>query len=185
MQIALIVILVILVVAVIYVIGLYNSLVSLRRNVDNAFGQIDVQLKRRYDLIPNLVETVKGYMQHEKDTLERVISARNRAISANGVHEKAEAEAQVRSALGGFFAVAEAYPELRSNENMLSLQEELKSTENKIAFARQYYNDSVTAYNTKIETFPANVVANSGNFKPRELFEIEDPVQRENVQVKF
>jgi LemA protein len=175
----------ILVALVLVGIGAYNSLVALRRQVSNAFAQIDVQLKRRHDLIPNLVETVKGYMRHEQETLERVIQARNRAISANGVHEKAEAEAQVTSALNGFFALAEAYPELRSNQNMLSLQEELKSTENKIAFARQYYNDVVTSYNTRIETFPTNIFANMGNFKPRELFEIDDPVQREAVKVQF
>ncbi|MGV3617227.1 MAG: LemA family protein [Fimbriimonas sp.] len=168
-----------------YAISQYNGLVSLRRQTQNAFGQIDVQLKRRYDLIPNLVETVKGYMKHESETLERVIAARNRAVSATGVHDKAAAEGEVRSALNGIFALSESYPELRSNENMLSLQEELKSTENKIAFARQYYNDVVTAYNTKTETFPSSIFANSGNFKPAELFEIEEPAQRENVQVKF
>jgi LemA protein len=170
---------------VFYAISQYNGLVSLRRQTQNAFGQIDVQLKRRYDLIPNLVETVKGYMKHEQDTLERVIAARNRAVSATTIHDKAEAEGEVRSALNGIFALSESYPELRSNQNMLSLQEELKSTENKIAFARQYYNDVVTAYNTKIETFPSSIFASSGNFKPTELFEIEDPVQRENVRVQF
>src|SRR5687767_14021321 len=143
----------ILVVILFVCIGMYNSLVSLRQQTSNAWGQIDVQLKRRYDLIPNLVETVKGYMKHEQDTLERVIQARNRAVAATTVGEKAAAESQVTAALGGFFALSEAYPELRSNENMLSLQEELKSTENKIAFARQYYNDIVTVYNTKLETF--------------------------------
>jgi LemA protein len=175
----------ILVLLVLYGISQYNSLVSLRRQTQNAFGQIDVQLKRRYDLIPNLVETVKGYMRHEQDTLEKVIQARNQALSARTVGEKAEAETQVTRALNGFFAISEAYPELRSNENMLSLQEELKSTENKIAFSRQYYNDVVTNYNTKIETFPSSFFANMGSFKPKELFEIEDPVQRENVKVQF
>lgn len=170
---------------VFYFISQYNGLVALRRQVDNAFGQIDVQLKRRYDLIPNLVETVKGYMKYEQDTLEKVISARNRALSATGVADKAAADGQVTAALGGIFALSEAYPELKANENMLSLQEELKSTENKVAFARQYYNDIVTGYNTKLETFPSNLVASMGNFKGRELFEIEDPIQRENVQVKF
>lgn len=180
-----IILIVILALVVVYAISSYNGLVSLRRQTQNAFGQIDVQLKRRYDLIPNLVETVKGYMRHEQDTLERVIQARNRAISATSVQEKAAAEGQVQAALGGFFAVAEAYPDLRSNENMLSLQEELKSTENKIAFARQYYNDIVTAYNTKIEAFPSSIFANMGNFQPKELFEIEDAGQRENVKVQF
>ncbi|HEY0868058.1 MAG TPA: LemA family protein [Fimbriimonas sp.] len=168
-----------------YAIAQYNSLVSLRRQTQNAFGQIDVQLKRRYDLIPNLVETVKGYMRHEQDTLESVIQARNQALGARTIGEKAEAETQVTRALNGFFAVSEAYPELRSNENMLSLQEELKSTENKIAFARQYYNDIVTNYNTKLETFPSSIFANMGGFKSKDLFEIEDPAQRENVRVQF
>jgi LemA protein len=176
---------VILVVAVFFFIAQYNGLVSLRRQVDNSFGQIDVQLKRRYDLIPNLVETVKGYMKYEQETLDKVISARNRAVSATSVHDKAAADGQVTAALGGIFALSEAYPDLKANQNMLSLQEELKSTENKVSFARQYYNDIVTAYNTKLETFPSNLVASMGNFTPRELFEIEDPIQRENVQVKF
>jgi LemA protein len=184
-MVGLIIVIVIGALIVFYAISQYNGLVSLRRQTQNAFGQIDVQLKRRYDLIPNLVETVKGYMKHEGDTLERVIAARNRAVSATTVHDKAEAESEVRGALNGIFALSESYPDLRSNQNMLSLQEELKSTENKIAFARQYYNDVVTAYNTKIETFPSSIFANSGNFKPAELFEIEDPVQRENVRVQF
>jgi LemA protein len=175
----------ILVIAVFYFIAQYNGLVSLRRQVDNSFGQIDVQLKRRYDLIPNLVETVKGYMKYEQETLDKVISARNRAVSATGVQDKAAADGQVTAALGGIFALSEAYPELKANHNMLSLQEELKSTENKVSFARQYYNDIVTAYNTRLETFPSNLVASMGSFTPRELFEIEDPIQRENVQVKF
>lgn len=183
MVVGLIIVIVIGALVVIYAISQYNSLVSLRRQTQNAFGQIDVQLKRRYDLIPNLVETVKGYMKHESETLERVIAARNRAVTATSIHDKAEAESEVRSALGGIFALSESYPDLRSNQNMLSLQEELKSTENKISFARQYYNDVVTAYNTKMETFPSNLFA--GGFKPAELFEIEDPVQREAVRVQF
>ena len=181
----LIILVIVLGLILVYCIATYNGLVSLRRQTQNAFGQIDVQLKRRYDLIPNLVETVKGYMKHEQDTLERVIQARNRAISAQGVGEKAAAESQLSSALTGIFALSEAYPELRSNQNMLSLQEELKSTENKIAFARQYYNDVVTNYNTRIETFPSSIFASSGGFKPKELFEIEDLAQRENVKVQF
>ena len=175
----------VIVVLVLSCIGIYNSLVRMRQQTANAWGQIDVQLKRRYDLIPNLVETVKGYMAHEKDTLDRVISARNMALGATGVKDKAAAETAVTSALTGFFAVAEAYPELRSNENMLSLQEELKSTENKIAFARQYYNDVVTRYNTMLETFPSAIFASAGGFKGRELFEIESPVEREVVKVSF
>jgi LemA protein len=166
-------------------IGMYNSLVSLRQQTNNAWGQIDVQLKRRYDLIPNLVETVKGYMKHEQETLERVIQARNRAMGASGVKERAAAENQVTQAIGGIFALSEAYPELRSNQNMLALQEELRSTENKIAFARQYYNDIVTAYNTRLETFPSSIVANAGGFKRRELFELDEPAAREAVKVQF
>ncbi len=170
---------------VVYMIASYNGLVSLRQQTLNAWGQIDVQLKRRYDLIPNLVETVKGYMKHEQDTLERVIQARNSAISATGVHEKGVAEGQLTAALGGLFALSESYPDLKANQNMLSLQEELKSTENKIAFSRQYYNDVVTAYNTKIEAFPSSIFANAFSFKPRELFEIENAIERDPVQVKF
>jgi LemA protein len=151
----------------------------------NGFSQIDVQLKRRHDLIPNLVETVKGYMKFEQETLEKVISARNLALKASSVAEKANAETQITTALNGLFAVAEAYPDLKSSSNMLQLQEELSSTENKIAFARQYYNDIVTRYNTRIETFPASIFAGAGGFKERELFEIEDPAQREPVKVSF
>lgn len=179
------IVVVVLALIVVYGISQYNGLVALRRQTQNAFGQIDVQLKRRYDLIPNLVETVRAYMKHEQDTLEKVIQARNQALGARTIGEKAQAESQVSAALSGFFAVSEAYPELRSNENMLSLQEELKSTENKIAFARQYYNDVVTSYNTRLETFPSSIFANMGGFTAKDLFEIDDPVQRENVKVKF
>jgi LemA protein len=170
---------------VIWMIATYNRLVSLRQQTMSAWAQIDVQLKRRYDLIPNLVETVKGYMKHEQDTLQRVIEARNMALKAQGVNEKAAAEAQVTSALGGIFALSESYPELKANENMLSLQEELKSTENKISFARQYYNDIVTAYNTKIESFPDSIFAGMYGFKPREMFELDDAAAREPVKVQF
>jgi LemA protein len=175
----------VLVLLLLIAVGMYNSLVSLRQQTGNAWAQIDVQLKRRYDLIPNLVETVKGYMSHEKDTLERVIQARNQALQANTVKEKATAEAAVGAALTGFFGLAEAYPDLKANTNMMSLQEELKSTENKIAFARQYYNDIVTSYNTKIETFPSSIFASMGNFKPKELFELDEPAAREAVKVQF
>lgn len=168
-----------------WLIGLYNKLVSLRRQTQNALSQIDVQLKRRYDLIPNLVETVKGYMKYEQETLDKVISARNFAMGARSTSDKASADAQVTTALNGLFAISEAYPELKANENMLSLQEELKSTENKVAFARQYLNDVVTQYNTTIESFPSSIVANSGGFKPQELFELEDAAQREPVKVSF
>ena len=165
--------------------GMYNSLVSLRQQTQNAFSQIDVQLKRRYDLIPNLVETAKGYMKYEGDTLERVIQARNRAVGATTVGEKAAAEGEVSSALANVFALSEAYPELKANEQMQSLMEELKSTENKIAFARQYYNDVVTSYNTKLQTFPSSVMASMGGFKPREMFELENAAEREPVKVQF
>lgn len=175
----------ILVLAVIVSIAIYNSLVSLRQQVRNSFSQIEVQLKRRYDLIPNLVETVKGYMKFEQDTLQKVIEARNMALGAKSVKDKAQAETAVTSALSGFFAIAEAYPDLKANTNMLSLQEELKSTENKIAFARQYYNDIVTAYNTKIETFPSMIFATMGGFQPADVFEIELPAEREPVKVQF
>ena len=136
-------------------------------------------------LVPNLIETVKGAMKYEQETLEKVISARNSALGATTIGEKAAAEGQVQRALGGMFALAENYPDLKANSNMAVLQEELRSTENKVAFARQYYNDVVTSYNTKIETFPSSIFANMGNFKPKELFEIENPVERQNVQVKF
>lgn len=183
---AIVVILIVLAIAVaIYAISSYNGLVSLRRETENAFGQIDVQLKRRYDLIPNLVETVKGYMKHEQETLTRVIEARNRAISATGVTDKAAAEVEVARSLNGIFALSESYPELRSSDNMLSLQEELKSTENKVAFARQYYNDVVTQYNARTEMFPSSIFANMGGFKTKELFEIEAPEQREAVKISF
>lgn len=175
----------VIVVLLLWGIAIYNRLVALRQQTMSAWSQIDVQLKRRYDLIPNLVETVKGYMKHEQDTLEKVIQARNRAVSAQGVQEKAAAEAQVASALSGFFALAEAYPDLKSNQNMLSLQEELKATENKISFARQYYNDIVTTYNTKIHSFPDSIFAGMGGFKTRDLFELDDAAAREPVKVEF
>ncbi len=179
------IILIVLVVLVVLVIGAYNGLVALRQQTNSAFGQIDVQLKRRYDLIPNLVETVKGYMKHESSTLEAVIQARNSALGARSVHDKAAADSQVTAALGGFFALAESYPDLKANTNMLALQEELRGTEDKISFARSYYNEIITAYNTKLETFPTSIIANFGGFKPKELFEIENPGERENVKVQF
>ena len=165
--------------------GMYNGLVRARNETKNSWAQIDVQLKRRYDLIPNLVETVKGYMKFEQETLEKVIQARNMALGARTVGDKAAAEQQVTSSLNGLFAIAEQYPDLKANQNMLSLQEELKGTENKIAFARQYYNDITTAYNTKLETFPSSIFANAGGFKPRELFELDEPAAREAVKVQF
>jgi LemA protein len=179
------ILLIVVVVCVVACISMYNKLVSLRQQTNNAWSQIDVQLKRRYDLIPNLVESVKGYMKFEQETLEKVIKARNTALGATGVKEKAAADGQVTAALGSFFALAESYPDLKANQNMLSLQEELTSTENKIGFARQYYNDVVTAYNTRLETFPSSIFANMGGFKSKELFELDEPAAREAVKVQF
>ncbi len=180
-----IVVFIVLALILVWAIATYNGLVSYRQQTSNAWAQIDVQLKRRYDLIPNLVETVKGYMKHESETLTKVIEARNMALQAKTVGEKGKAEAAVGAALTGIFGLTEAYPDLKANENMLSLQEELKSTENKISFARQYYNDMVTRYNIKIEAFPSSIFATAGGFKSKELFEIEDVSQKEPVKVSF
>lgn len=169
----------------VWVIGIYNGLVQLRNAVKNAWSQIDVQLKRRHDLIPNLVETVKGYMEHERGTLEAVTKARNLAANAHGVGEQAKAEAQLQQALSNFFVVVEQYPDLKANTNFLSLQEELTSTENKIGFARQAYNDSVMQLNNKIEMFPSNIVAGMFNFETAEFFEIEEPTERQVPKVGF
>lgn len=166
-------------------VALYNGLVAARQQANNAWSQIDVQLRRRYDLIPNLVETVKGYMKFEQETLEKVMQARAAAMDARGVRQQAEAENMLTKALGGLYAVAENYPELKASENMKMLQEELSTTENKIAYARQFYNDSVMSYNTRRETFPSNMVASMFNFRPRELFEIDLPEAREPVRVQF
>jgi LemA protein len=167
-----------------YVVITYNGLVSLRNNIENAWAQIDVQLKRRYDLIPNLVETVKGYAAHERETLEAVIQARNMAMAASGPHDQAEAENMITGALKSVFALSEAYPDLKANTNFLNLQEELSGTEGRIAYARQYYNDSVVRYNTKIQTFPANTIASQFKFTEREYFEADDDARR-NVDVDF
>jgi LemA protein len=172
-------------VIVLFVIGIYNGLISARNVVRNAYSQIDVQLKRRYDLIPNLVETVKGYAAHEKETLERVIQARQQSIAASGVANQAAAENVLSGALRQLFALSESYPDLKANQNFRDLQEELVSTENKIGFARQHYNNVVENYNTKIQSFPAVVVAGLMGFKEEEYFELEDPAQRETVKVKF
>jgi LemA protein len=163
----------------------YNGLVQLRNAVKNAWSQIDVQLKRRYDLIPNLVETVKGYAGHEKETLERVIQARQAGIAASTVKDQQAAENMITGALRQLFALSEAYPNLKANENFLALQEELASTENKIGFARQYYNDAVQTFNTRQEMFPANLVASMLGFQPAEFFEIEETGQRDAPKVKF
>ncbi len=176
--------------------GVYNRLVTLRNRFKNAFSQIDVQLKRRYDLIPNLVEVAKGYMAHERETLEAVIQARNVAASANkaaaanpadaaAIGSLSRAEGNLTGALGRLFAVSEAYPDLKANQNMLALQEELTSTENKIAFARQAYNDAVMQYNTGREKFPDNIVANFLNFTEAKPFEVETEKEREAPRVSF
>jgi LemA protein len=181
---------------VIFGVGIYNRLISLRNRFKNAYAQIDVQLKRRYDLIPNLVETAKGYLSHERETLESVIAARNQASSANdkaaanpgdpdAIKGVMGAESALTGALGRLFAVMEAYPDLKANQNMAQLSEELTSTENKVAFARQAYNDSVMVYNTNRETFPNNIVAGMFNFTEAQLFEIEDEGEREAPKVSF
>lgn len=181
---------------IIYLIAIYNGLVSLRNRVKNGFSQIDVQLQRRYDLIPNLVETAKGYLRHERETLEAVINARNQAQAAAGraeqdptdpgaIRELAGAENLLGAAMGRFFALAEAYPELKANQNMMQLTEELSSTENRIAFARQAYNDAVMTFNTKCESFPDNLVAGKFGFKQAELLELEDKEARKAVKVSF
>jgi len=175
---------------VVVVVGLwfmltYNGLVRLRNQVRNAWSQIDVQLKRRYDLIPNLVETVKGYASHERETLEQVVKARQRGIDASSVKEQQDAENMITGALRQLFALSEAYPDLKANQNFLALQEELASTENKIGFARQYYNDTVQTFNTRQQQFPANLVAGMLGFEAADFFEIEEPAAREAPKVEF
>jgi LemA protein len=184
------------VIVIAFVVGIYNRLVALRNRYKNAFSQIDVQLKRRYDLIPNLVETAKGYMKHERETLEAVIAARNQAVTASqkaaqnpgdpsSMQGLAGAENALTGALGRLFALVESYPDLKANQNMSQLMEELTSTENKIAFARQAYNDSVTTYNTGREQFPAVIIANMFGFTEAQLLEIEEPKEREAPKVSF
>lgn len=179
-----------------WVMGIYNGLVTLRNRFKNAFAQIDVQLKRRYDLIPNLVETAKGYLSHERETLEAVIAARNGAASAgqaaaadpsdpNAIKQLMGAETALTGAMGKFFALSEAYPDLKANQNMMQLTEELTSTENKVSFARQAYNDSVMTYNTKREVFPAVLFSGVLGFREAQLFEITDEREREAVKVSF
>lgn len=183
-------------VLIFWIAGQYNGLVKLRNQFKNAFAQIDVQLKRRYDLIPNLVETAKGYMKHEADTLENVIKARNMAASAReqasvdpsdavAMQQLAQAESGLGGMLGRLFALSEAYPDLKANQNMMQLTEELTSTENKISFARQAYNDSVMVYNNKREMFPSNIIAGMFSFAAATLFEIENEEEREAVKVSF
>lgn len=196
MLIALLVVVGLIVVIALFVIGKYNGLVTLRNRFKNAWAQIDVQLKRRYDLIPNLVETTKGYLKHERGTLEAVIAARNSAFSAKdrvagnpgdpeAMKALANAEGALGASLGRLFALTEAYPDLKANTSMNQLMEELTSTENKISFARQAYNDSVMTYNTAREVFPTNIIAGMFNFGPAELFAVEKPEERETVKVQF
>jgi len=175
----------VIVVLVLFIVGLYNGLVRLRQQVRNAWAQIDVQLKRRYDLIPNLINTCKGYIAHERGTLEAVTKARQQAIDAKGVADQARAENFLTQTLRSLFAVAEAYPDLKANQNMLALQEELASTENKIGFSRQYYNDSVMQYNTRIQTVPTNIVAGMFGFTVEEFFELQEAAERQAPKVEF
>ena len=177
--------LIIVVVLVLYVVFAYNRLITLRNRIKNAWAQIDVQLKRRYDLIPNLVETVKGYAKHEREVFQKVTEARTRAIGAADVKEQGLAENQLAGVLKTLFAVAENYPELKANQNFLMLQEELAGTEGKIAYARQFYNDNVMQYNILREKFPTNIIAGAFSFGPQDMFEIEVPAEREAVKVKF
>jgi LemA protein len=190
------IVLIVLVLVVFFLVSIYNRLVSGRNAYKNAFAQIDVQLTRRHDLIPNLVETAKGYMKHERETLEAVITARNQAVSGlrsaaadpsnpAAVQQLAGAENALSGALGRMFALAEAYPDLKANQNMMQLSEELTSTENKVAFARQAYNDSVMTYNNTREVFPNSIIANMFTFSPAQLLEIESPEKRAVPQVKF
>lgn len=190
------VLVVLLLAAVLIVAGMYNKLVQMRNRFKNAFAQIDVQLKRRYDLIPNLVETAKGYMEHERGTLEAVIAARNQAQTAEqqaaqdpgdagSMKNLLSAEGVLGGALGRLMAVVEAYPDLKANQNMMQLTEELTATENKVAFARQAYNDAVMRYNTYRESFPSNMIAGMFNFGPAQLFEITDEQEREAPNVSF
>ncbi|MDD2585020.1 MAG: LemA family protein [Syntrophomonadaceae bacterium] len=186
MIIGIIIVAALLVLLAVFLISTYNSLVQLRQRVQNAWSQVDVQLKRRYDLIPNLVNAVKGYAQHEKDTLQKVTQARNMAIAAGSVAEQAQAENLLSGALKSLFAVAEAYPELKANTNFMQLQNELTDTESKIAFSRQFYNDTVQKFNTKIELFPANLVAGMLGFGIVDYFSLQgEPEARQTVQVNF
>jgi LemA protein len=181
----LVVVLIIIGVVAFAAIGIYNGLITLRNRADNAWAQVDVQLRRRYDLIPNLVETVKGYAAHEKETFQKVTEARSQAINAGTVAEQGKAENMLTGALKSLFAVVESYPDLKANQNFLMLQEELAGTEGKISYARQFYNDTVMKFNTKQQVFPSNIIAGMFNFHEKEYFEIEEPEAKEPVKVKF
>ncbi len=184
-MIGLLVVLGIIAIIIFYLIGMFNTLVRLRNQVKNAWSQIDVQLKRRHDLIPNLIETAKGYVKHERGTLEAITEARSRAMSAGSVGDKARAEGALSDAISKFFVVVENYPDLKANQNFLALQEELTSTENKIAFSRQAYNDQVLYYNNRIQMFPSSVIAGMFSFQQSEFFEIEDKTERAAPKVDF
>ncbi len=179
------IILAIVVIIVIAVIAMYNGLVQARIKVDNAWSQIDVQLQRRFDLIPNFVETVKGYMTHESETFEKIAELRTSWANTESVAEKAALDNELSNALKTIMAVSESYPDLKANQNFSELSEELRNTENKISFSRQFYNDTVTMYNTKLEVFPSNIIAGIFNFKARDLFEAESAEARKNVKVDF
>ena len=179
------IILAILVIIIVTIIGRYNGLVQSRIKVDNAWSQIDVQLQRRFDLIPNFVETVKGYMSHEKETFEKIAALRTSWANAESVSDKAKLDGELSTTLKTIMAVSESYPELKANQNFSELSEELRNTENKISFARQFYNDSVTMYNTKLQVFPSNIIAGMFNFTPRDLFKAESDEARKNVKVDF
>ena len=179
------IILAIVVIIIIAIIAMYNSLVTMRQRVKNAWSQIDVQLQRRFDLIPNLVETVKGYMEHEADVLTKVTDLRSSWAEAKTVDEKAKLDNQLSESLKTIMAVAENYPDLKANQNFSELQTELTNTENKIYYSRQFYNDTVTRYNIKLETFPSNVIASVFNFKSENLFEVDNQEARQNVKVDF
>lgn len=179
------IVLIIVVVIVIALIVMYNTLVTMRLRVKNAWAQIDVQLQRRFDLIPNLIETVKGYMAHEAEVLTKVADLRSSWADATTVEQKSNLDSQLSDALKTIMAVAENYPDLKANQNFLELQTELTNTENKISYSRQFYNDSVTRYNTKLEVFPSNLIASMFKFKPEELFEVNDEETRKNVKVDF
>ncbi len=196
LMVALIIAAILVLFVLLWVVGAFNRLVALRNRFKNAYAQIDVQLKRRYDLIPNLVETAKGYIKHERGTLEAVVAARNAAASANtqaaqspgdatAMKALSGAESALTATLGRLFAVAEAYPDLKANSTMMALMEELTSTENKVAFARQAYNDSVMSYNTTRETFPTNLIAGPLNFSAAEMFVLENPAEKEAPKVSF
>ena len=179
------IILAVVAVIIIAIIGIYNGLVQARMRVDNAWSQIDVQLQRRFDLIPNFVETVKGYMTHEKETFEKISALRTSWANASSVSEKAQLDGELSSTLKTIMAVSESYPELKANQNFSELSEELRNTENKISFSRQFYNDTVTMYNTKIQVFPSNIIAGMFNFTARDLFKSESDEARKNVKVDF